>query len=87
MDVLCPPPGERTLPDAVRVSVRVLRLEADSKQSTLEARWQVWRGKSGDPVVTRRSTCVAERKGGDAGSVAAAMSENLAQLAREVVGW
>lgn len=79
-------PGEGTLPDAVRVSVQVLRFEADSQQSTLEARWQVWRGKSGDPIATRKSTCVAERQGGDAGSVAAAMSENLAQLAREVAG-
>ena len=79
-------PGEGTLPDAVRVSVQVLRFEADSKGSTLEARWQVWRGKAGDPVATRKSTCVAERKGEDAASVAAAMSENLAQLAREVAG-
>ena len=79
-------PGEPGSKDAVRVSVQVLRFEADEKSSTLEARWQVWRGATGDPVATRKSTCVAERKGADAASAAAAMSENLAQLAREVAG-
>ena len=79
-------PGDGTPKDAVRVSVQVLKFEADAKGSTLEARWQVWRGAPGDPIATRKSTCVAERKGEDAASVAAAMSENLAQLAREVAG-
>jgi uncharacterized lipoprotein YmbA len=77
-------PGDGAAPDALRVSVQVLRFEADAKSSTLEARWQVWSGKAGEPIATRKSTCVAEWKGTDAASAAAAMSENLAQLAREV---
>jgi uncharacterized lipoprotein YmbA len=72
--------------DALRVSVQVLKFEADATHSLLEARWQVWNGKPGGPVTARKSTCVAERHGEDAESVAAAMSENLAQLAREVAG-
>jgi uncharacterized protein len=78
-------PGEPGPKDVVRVSVQVLRFEADGKSSTLEARWQVWNGRT-EPMATRKSTCVAERKGEDAASAAAAMSENLAQLSREVAG-
>ena len=79
-------PGDGSSGDALRVSVQVLKFEADERSSTLEARWQVWSGRAGGPVATRKSTCVAERKAGDAAGVAAAMSENLAQLAREVAG-
>jgi uncharacterized lipoprotein YmbA len=77
-------PGDGSTKEGLRLSVQVVSFEVDATSSTLVARWSLWRGAPGDPAVTRKSTCVAERSGEDAASVAAAMSECLAQLAREV---
>ena len=73
--------------DAVdyQVVVQVIRFEASTEgEASLDARWSIARGDGKSALVSKKSSYRAAGKAGDHDALAAAMSETLHELSREI---